>query len=426
MSSKTISEITNNENDGRNSVLFWSTAAFTAFFAVWLQFGILGIKIREDLGLTDGQFATLISIPVLTGSLLRLPMGILTDKFGGRILMTLLLLFTAIPCFLISGVQTYQQLIIYALLMGLAGTSFAVGIAWNAAWFPKDRQGFALGMFGAGNVGASVTKLIGPALIALVPVTAGSMIPGGWRFVPFMYGFLMIIMAVLLFLFTPKQDKKPGHAKAYGKMFAPLRFVQVWRFGFYYIVVFGAYVALSSWLPKYYVDVYGIPLGAAGLLTTIFIFPASLLRPFGGWLSDKYGPRQVMFSVFYVIAACCIPLALIAPQALGVVLFTALMAIVGVAMGIGKASNYKMVPTWYPNDVGAVGGMVGLIGGLGGWFLPKYFFAPVAANTGNPASIFWILLGFTVVCIVWMNIAVSSIKAGRIKPVIDASAPAGD
>lgn len=404
------------ENRDRNTVLFWSTLSFTLFFAVWLQFAILGIAIQETLSLTAEQFAVLISVPVLTGSLLRLPLGILTDRFGGRLVMSVLHLIVAVPCFLISGAQSYMSLAFYGFLMGLAGTSFAVGIAWNAAWFPAARQGFALGVFGAGNVGASVTKLIGPVLIGLVPVGASAFVPGGWRFIPFMYGFIMLAMAALIWWCTPRTDKRPAQTRSLGDMLKPLQHLQVWRFGLYYVVVFGAYVALSSWLPKYYVSVYDLSLERAALITTLFIFPASLLRPFGGWLSDRFGARSVMLGSFVAIAAASLGLAVL-PVAAGVWTFTALIMIVGVAMGIGKASNFKFVPVWYPRDVGAVGGMVGLLGGLGGWFLPLYFFTPLEAATGNPASIFWVLFAFTVVSTVWLVVAIKRIQVGQLKPL---------
>jgi len=404
------------ETKARNAVLFWSTLSFTLFFAVWLQFAVLGLSVRETLSLTAGQFAVLISVPVLTGSLLRLPLGMLTDKFGGRLVTSTLHLVVAVPCFLIAGADSYNALAFYAFLMGLAGTSFAVGIAWNAAWFPADRQGYALGVFGAGNVGASATKLIGPMLIGLVPVGASAFIPGGWRFIPFLYGFLMLVMAALVWFCTPKVDKRPARTRSFGDMLTPLKHLQVWRFGLYYVVVFGAYVALSSWLPKYYVDVYGLPLQQAALMSTLFIFPASLLRPFGGWLSDTFGARAVMLGSFLVIAAASLGLALL-PVAAGVAVFTALVVVVGVAMGIGKASNFKFVPVWYPRDVGAVGGTVGLLGGLGGWFLPLYFFAPLEAATGNPASIFWVLFGFTAVSTLWLLVAINRIRVGQLKPL---------
>ncbi|MHB1308536.1 MAG: MFS transporter, partial [Limisphaerales bacterium] len=216
----------------RNTVLTLSTTAFTLMFAVWLMFGVLGIPIREEFGLSEVQFGWLTAIAILNGSIWRLLFGIWTDRHGGRLVMTVLVGATAIPAFLVSRATTFTELMGYAFLVGMAGNSFSVGIAWNSAWFPRNRQGFALGVFGAGNVGASVTKFIGPGLIALVPVAGwfGGWVPGGWRFVPFLYGFLLLAMAAALWFLSPAQDHRPGAGRPLGELLRPLRQVRVWRF----------------------------------------------------------------------------------------------------------------------------------------------------------------------------------------------------
>jgi NNP family nitrate/nitrite transporter-like MFS transporter len=394
---------------GRGAVLTLSTTAFTLMFAVWLMFGVLGIPIRKELKLTEIQFGWLTAIAVLNGSLWRLLFGILTDRWGGRIVMTALVGATAIPAFLVSRAASFHELLVYGFLVGMAGNAFSVGIAWNSAWFPKSRQGFALGVFGAGNVGASVTKFIGPALIAAVPAAglAGGFVPGSWRFVPFLYGVLLVAMAIATWVFTPSHDKRPGQGRPMMEMLQPLRFVRVWRFSLYYVVVFGAYVALSVWLPKYYVDVYGFSLQKAALLTALFIFPASLLRPLGGWLSDKLGPRRLMYWIFGAMLLAL--LALSVPGVLGPVGFTALVFVVGVGMGVGKAAVYKYIPDYFPRDVGAVGGIVGLLGALGGFFLPLLF-AYFKQRTGMPTSTFMVLAGVTAVSFLWLHVVVSRLR----------------
>ena len=393
------------DEGGRAAVLTLSTVGFTLMFAVWLMFGVLGIPIRKELALTELQFGWLTAIAVLNGSLWRLLFGILTDRYGGRLVMTALIAATAIPAFLVSRATSFAELMVYGFLVGLAGNAFSVGIAWNSAWFPRHRQGFALGVFGAGNVGASVTKFIGPALIAAVPAVgyAGGVVPGGWRFVPFLYGLLLVAMAAATWLFAPANDHRPGAGRGYGEMLRPLGYVRVWRFSLYYVVVFGAYVALSVWLPKYYVDVYGLKLQAAALLTAVFIFPASLLRPLGGWLSDRLGARRLMYWVFSGMLFALVPLCV--PGWLGVVGFTAAVFVVGVGMGIGKAAVYKYIPEYFPRDVGAVGGIVGLLGALGGFFLPLLF-AYFKQATGLPQSTFAVLLAVTAVSFLWLHVVV--------------------
>lgn len=281
-------------------MLTLSTIAFTLMFAVWLMFGVLGIPIRKELGLTDVQLAWLSAVAILNGSLWRLPAGIMTDRIGGRIVFIGMLAVTAVPTYLVSRAGSYGALLGFAFLAGFAGNSFSVGIAWNAAWTPRERQGFALDVFGAGNVGASVTKFIGPALIAVVPAAGywGGLVPGGWRFVPFLYAWLLLAMALAVWLLAPRVDRKPGQGRALSEMLQPLRDLRVWRFSLYYVAVFGAYVALAAWLPKYYIDVFGLKLYQAALLTAVFIFPASLMRPVGGRLSDLFGARRVMYATF--------------------------------------------------------------------------------------------------------------------------------
>ncbi len=178
-------------------VLIVATILFTIFFAVWLMFAIVAIPMRKELGLSESEFALLIAIPVLTGSTLRVPLGIITDKVGGRNTMIALLLLTAVPTWLVSRVETYDAALVLALGVGMAGTSFAVGIAWVSAWFPPRHQGFALGIFGAGNVGASITKLLAPTLVTAVGTAGllGGVIAGGWRFVPAVYAILLVLCA---------------------------------------------------------------------------------------------------------------------------------------------------------------------------------------------------------------------------------------
>jgi NNP family nitrate/nitrite transporter-like MFS transporter len=331
----------------------------------------------------------------------------LTDRVGGRRVFTALLVVTAIPTFLVSQADTYVQLVVLAFFVGLAGVSFAVGIAWVSAWFPSERQGFALGTFGAGNVGASVTKLLAPTLVTLLATAGalGGVIPGGWRLVPFLYAFMLLGTAVATWLVAPSPDHRPARGRSFREINRPLGVLRVWRFGLYYIVVFGAYVALSLWLPKYYVDVYDVDLREAGFLTALFIFPASLLRPLGGHLSDRFGARPVTYTAFVVMCGALVWLAF----PVGVWLFTALVVVVGVTMGIGKASVYKYIADYFPRDVGVVGGVVGAVGGLGGFVLPLLF-AWAQRRTGEPQSTFVVLLAASVVSLLWLHVVVVKMR----------------
>jgi NNP family nitrate/nitrite transporter-like MFS transporter len=422
-----------NFSNPRNRILWLSTIAFTVLFAVWLMLGVLGVKIKSDVELMLGPLASslspseakaeiesrfewLLAVSILSGALFRLNFGIWADRFGGRNVMLLLLVFCAIPTAWLAYAHSFTELLICAALFGLAGNSFSLGIAWNSAWFPAETKGTSLGIFGAGNVGAAGTKLLVvlvPGALTIIPAAGyfGGWIPGGWRAVPLMYSLLLLAMALVIWLYCTAQDIKPGQGRPLRDVLSPLKHVRVWRFSLYYVVVFGAYVALSAWLPNYYVTTYGVTLRTAALLTALFIFPASLLRPLGGWLSDLYGPRTVTHAVFCGMLLATIPLCMpssILP--LNVWVFAALTVAVGIGMGIGKASVYKYVPNYFPQDVGAVGGMVGMLGALGGFFLPKAF-GWLGRATGFPQAAFLALLVLTFISLTWLILAVRAQRA---------------
>jgi NNP family nitrate/nitrite transporter-like MFS transporter len=409
------------ENSGSGRILVMSTIGFTVMFAVWLMFGILGIPIRKEFGLSDVQLSWLSAVAVLNGSLWRLPAGLITDRIGGRKVFAAMLAGTAVPTFLVSRAESYGALLVLAFLIGFAGNSFSAGVAWNSAWTPRERQGFALGTFGAGNVGASVTKFIGPALISgTAGATYFGVLQGGWRLVPVIYSVLLLLLAVLTWFGTPRHDHVPGRGRGLREQVRPLREVRVWRFSLYYVAVFGAYVALAAWLPKYYVDNFDVSLSTAALLTATFIFPASLLRPVGGAICDRFGARRAMYGTFAVMLATSLVLSMpnghlvvqtpdgpreALPYAMNLPLFAVLVFLLGCAMGIGKAAVYKHIPEYYPTDVGAVGGLVGMLGGLGGFFLPPLF-AYAQRWTGFPSSTFFVLFLVTAACGLWMHVTV--------------------
>jgi MFS transporter, NNP family, nitrate/nitrite transporter len=404
------------ENEGAGRVLTLATVAFTLLFAVWLMLGVLAVPIKAEFGLSKVQFSWLTAAAILSGSIWRLPFGVWADRVGGRVAMTSIILLTALPCLMTSFAQSYEALIVCALFFGLAGNSFASGVAWTSAWFSRERQGVALGTFGAGNVGASVTKLIAPTLITLVPAAGlfGGAIPGGWRFVPVLYTALLLAMAVALWFSAPSPDRKPGAGRPLSVLLRPLSELRVWRFGLYYVVVFGAYVALSVWLPNYYTSVFELSLAKAALLTAFFIFPASLLRPLGGYLSDRFGARSVTYGTFAVMMLASLVLSALDPKTLGLWGTFALVEVLGVGMGVGKASVYKYVPSYYPRDVGAVGGIVGSLGGLGGFVLPLGF-GYLEEATGRAESCFWAVGFVTLASLAALTVVVNALKREQLR-----------
>jgi len=287
------------------TALAMSTLAFTLCFAVWTLNGVLVTFLVEN-GLfrwDTAQIGWLIGIPVLTGSVMRLPVGLLTDRFGGRKVYTILLLLAALPTWLLGSVHDYQGFLFASLGFGLSGAAFAVGIAYSSVWFSKARQGTALGIFGAGNAGSAITSMGAPLLLR--KLTAGGANLEAWRMLPKIYAIILLVMAVAFFLLTKEKKAEGAKEKSFIQMLTPLRNVRVWRFGLYYFLVFGCFVALAQWLIPYYVGVYGMSLVMAGLLASMFSLPSGLIRAAGGWMSDRFGARTVMYWTFGLSIFAC-------------------------------------------------------------------------------------------------------------------------
>ena len=390
-----------------NSVLASSTLAFTVCFTIWMMFGVIGIPIKAILHLNETQFGLLTAMPVLTGSLIRMPLGIWTDRFGGRIVLFLLMISTVIPIYLISYATEYWHFLVLGLFVGLAGGSFSVGTPYVARWFKKERQGLAMGIFGAGNSGAAVNKFIAPVLIAAA----------GWTLVPKVYALMMVCAALIFWVFSATDpDHNVKSSVSFIAQLHMLKDPKVWRYCQYYSVVFGGYVGLSLWMVKYYITEYGFDIKSAALLAACFSLPGGVLRAFGGWLADKYGAYKVTWAVMWV---CWVAFFMLSyPQTdfsiktvtgmqtfhLGLtpVTFTILLFVVGIAMAVGKASVFKFISNDYSHNIGAVSGVVGLAGGLGGFILPIMFGAMVDL-TGVRSSCFMLLYGTVCVSLVWMH-----------------------
>lgn len=388
------------------SVLIVSTLAFTVCFMVWMMFGVIGIPLKEDLDLNATQFGLLTATPVLTGSLVRVPLGIWTDRFGGRIVMTLLMAATVPAIWLMAYATEFWHFLVIGLFVGLAGGSFSVGTPYVARWFPKQRQGMAMGVYGAGNSGAAVNKFIAPAIL----------LGFGWTMVPQVYAAIML-GAVLIFWFGSAHDPKhlvPSNTRFVDQL-AALKDPRVLKYCQYYSIVFGGYVALALWMVQYYVGEYGLSIQTAALLAAVFSLPGGVLRAIGGVLSDRYGAHQVTWWVMWVSWICLFLLSY--PQTeftiatvdgpksfsfgLNVYMFTALMFVLGIAWAFGKASVFKYISDDYPGNIGAISGIVGLAGGMGGFVLPIMFGA-LLDLTGIRSSAFMLLYGVVWVSLIWM------------------------
>ena len=404
------------------SVLIVSTFAFTICFMVWMMFAVLGVPLQKILGLNETQTMILAATPVLSGSLIRVPLGIWTDKYGGRMVFFVLMIATVIPIYMMQYATAYWHFIVIGLFIGLAGGSFSVGTPYVARWFERDQQGMAMGIFGAGNAGSSLTKLIAPAIIAWA----------GWQMVPQVYAGIMLATAILFWVFSYSDPKHLVSSNV--TLASQLKLMKdpaVLRYCQLYSVVFGGYVALALWMVKYYVNEYGFGLAQAGFLAMCFSLPGGVLRAFGGYLSDKFGALKVTWAVMWVCWVAFFVLSypqtdLVVQTTMGpksmhiglnATLFTIILFGVGIAMAVGKASVFKFIADEFPNDIGAVSGAVGLAGGLGGFFLPIMFGALVDL-TGVRSTSFMLLYGTVCVSLVWMYFSLRGVRNQQIKQAV--------
>jgi MFS transporter, NNP family, nitrate/nitrite transporter len=286
---------TTNSLSQSHRILFLNTLAFTVCFACWTLNGVL-VTFLVDNGIFKWdvvQVGWLLGIPILTGSVMRLPIGMLTDKFGGKYVFSLLLLLCSIPLFLLPFADSFFMFALLSFFFGMVGTSFAVGIGFTSIWYPKEWQGRALGIFGMGNAGAAITTFMAPSLLNEFSISDPQ---NGWKMLPIIYGIALLVIGVIFLLFT-KNKKNENQTKSVPQMLQSLKCTRVWRFGAYYFLVFGCFVAYSQWLLPNFMNVYQTSLVMGGLFATMFSLPSGVIRAFGGFLSDKFGARKVMYWV---------------------------------------------------------------------------------------------------------------------------------
>lgn len=394
----------------RQRALWLAIYALTVCVATWVIFAIVGLKLQGELALTNTQYGLLVAVPILTGSLSRLPLGIVAEIYGARRVMAVLMLVVAGFAFVLPVAKSYAVLLLLGLGLGLAGGAFAVGVVYVSAWFPPEKQGTALGLFGMGNVGTAVTSLAASWLLASMD----------WQSVVGVYAKVMLASAVLFYLCTQPEPspKKTAHTNWAGHL-EPLRSFQVWSFSVYYFLVFGGFVALASWLPRFYIGVYEVDIRTAGLLAASFLIPATLFRSVGGYLSDRYGARRMMYISFstcavglfflsypnthYVVEGINgpIPFSIVPPMGVR----AAVLAVMGMTMSLGMAAVFKHIPEYYPKHVGAVGGVVSMIGGLGGFVLPIAF-GVMNDWVGIWTSCFMLMFFVAATNLLWMHFSI--------------------
>lgn len=388
-----------------------STMAFAVNFSVWTLYSVMGIRLKQDLLLSDTEFGLLLAAPMLTGAIFRLPVGILCERYSDKRLF-ILQMFLLIPALLLlPQAETYAHYLLLGLIFGISGVSFTIGISYVSGWFKSGEQGMAMGVFGAGNAGAALSLILVPVIIN----------HWGWQNIGPAYAGLVFITIIVFWLLCPEQPLYETMRKKKPVSFyiRPLMHAKVWRFGLYYYFVFGSFLALLLWLPQYFVRAYSLSLNQAMALTLLFIISSSIARAAGGWFADRYGARNVNWGVFWICLVCLFFLSYPPTTMtihgvekeveiyieLNLWAFLILLLVVGIAQGFGRASVYKLINDYYPEQMGSVGGMVAMIGALGGCTLPVMF-GIVVDLVGVYSACFMLLYGVLATCMLLMHLAI--------------------
>jgi len=407
---------------GASKALTMATLAFAANFSVWILYAVFGLELEKSMGMTATQLGIFFAAPMLTGALVRIPAGVLADRINPKHLFTIQMLFVTPPLFLLPFINSYVDYLLIGLWIGISGVSFTLGIRYVNDWFDRNRQGTAMGIFGAGNAGAAITLVLAPILIE----------HWGWNSIGPIYGVGMILIAALFAALAPsRQDsiqtqQYPDRSSQDSSVFLRL---QVWRFGLYYYFVFGSFLALIMWLPQYYANVYDLTTGQAMAFTLFFAATSSMVRALGGWFSDRYGGSAVNWMVFWICLVCLFFLSYPSTtmtihgvhndvhleMEVNLWLFTFLIFVIGIAQGFGRASVYKTIHDYYPNQMGSVGGFVAAIGALGGCTLPIVFGLAVDF-VGFYSACFMVLYSVLACCMIAMYFAN---KADRFRSRLD-------
>ena len=393
--------------------LILATIVFAVNFSVWTLYSVIGIELKTTLSLSSTELGLLLSAPILTGALLRLPVGILCEKYSPKLLFIAQMLLITPALYFLPSMQSFSGYLAMGLVIGISGVSFTIGIRYLADWFDSAEQGTAMGVFGAGNAGAALSLILVPYINDV----------WGWHNIGVFYCAMVLIACFMFWLFAPNlppylQSIKKKPFSFYVK---PFKHAKVWRFGLYYYFVFGSFLALILWLPQYYVNAYKLSFNQAMILTLLFVISSSMARAVGGWFADKVGARNVNWGVFWICLVCLFFLSYPPTTMtihgvskdvnlsieLNVWIFTFLLLVIGLAQGFGRASVFKLINDYYPEQMGSVGGLVAMLGALGGCTLPILFGVAVDF-AGVYSACFMILYGVLAICMLLMHFAIKS------------------
>jgi NNP family nitrate/nitrite transporter-like MFS transporter len=339
--------------------------------------------LKKNLSLGPVQVSVALAVPVLLGSLGRIPLGMLTDRYGGRLIFSVVMVSSIAPALMMGFVAEYWQLIVCGFFIGVALASFSVGVGFVSGWYPPEKQGMALGVYGAGNIGQSLAAFGSPAL-------AGAL---GFRWGFWTFGVLLVVW-LAFFWIKSRNAPRRAPAKSFGDVIEPMRDGKSWVLSLYYFLTFGGFVAMAIYLPTFLTEIFKLTPGDAGFRTAGFVVLATAMRPVGGMLADRIGGRKILLWVFPLTAAMAVFLA--CPM---MITFTIGALGMAAAIGLGNGAVFKLVPEYFPQSVGAVTGLVGAAGGLGGFF-PPLVLGAVRQATGSFTPGFVLLAHFAILCFV--------------------------
>lgn len=375
---------------GHTPSLFSAFLYFDISFMVWVLLGPLAVIIADDFQMNAMEKANLVALPVLGGSILRLVLGYMTDSIGPKKTGQIGLSVTMIP--LVWGwlfVDSLNELYLVALLLGVAGASFAAALPLASRWYPPQYQGLAMGIAGAGNSGTVITTLFANRIAQAF---------GDWHVV-FAFALIPVVITFILFSILAKDSPNQPEPKKFADYAAVLKQKDTWLFCILYSVTFGGFVGMSSYLTIFFNTQYGLPPIKAADFTTLCVIAGSFFRPVGGWLADKLGGIRMLIVLYSVVA-----LMMAGISTLPSLTMTTVMLFIGMmALGMGNGSVFQLVPQRFQKEIGVITGIVGAAGGLGGYFLPKIL-GHFKLVSGSFTTGFLVLSAIAVSCVLLISI----------------------
>ncbi|MGM8364949.1 MFS transporter [Virgibacillus sp. W0181] len=375
------------QKQGQTAALVFSTVAMMVAFTVWGILSPMAQEIKEQFNLNATETSILVSTPVILGSLMRIPMGILSDKYSGRLVYTLTMLFLIFPLIGASYANSYVTLLFFVFFIGVAGSTFSIAITYISGWYAKEKQGVVLGIAGVGNIGTAIAGFIIPFIVATYSIS--------WAFR--ILAIAIGIMAIIFYFST--KDREQAGTKTFNDALEALKIKQTWLLSLFYFLTFGVFVAFGIYLPTLLQELFALTSVDAGSRAAGFIILATAVRPIGGFIADKWNPKTLVTFVFSGITISAVLLAFFNSS---IILFTIFCLAIAFFSGLGNGIIFKLVPLVSPSNTGAVTGIVGAAGGFGGFF-PPILLGIVKDMTGHFFLGFILLAVFSLACLV-MNV----------------------